>query len=296
MIRKEVKRMDAEKVSELNDIWTPSCDHSSEKRDTLIQTGLLKKMVECALISPYIKGEKALSLLIVAKPESGKSSVMKLYRENRGIVYITDCTAYGLTRDILPKIVSGEIKTIMIPDLITPLSKSDKTRKSFIAFLNNLIEEGVAKMTTYATVWSQDVNANVIAAITDEALRDGRRGWAKMGFLSRFIIFTYSYSLSTVVEILDLYSDQGIEQQNIEMKLPEENVDIELSRELADRLNPIAMKIGEQFRLYGFRAKINFRCLLKCLAYRNGRDIVTNAEFNEFLGLAGFMNFDYNTI
>jgi len=288
--------MSESEVSVFGEKWTHMFIHSSGKRETLIRTGLLRKMVECSLISPYIEGEKALSLLIVAKPESGKSSVMKQYRENRGVVYVSDCTAYGLTRDILPKIVSGETKTIMIPDLLTPLSKSDKTRKAFVAFLNNLVEEGVAKMTTYATVWNQDVNANVITAITDEALRDGRRGWAKMGFLSRFIIFTYSYSLSTVVEILSLYSQQGLEQQKFEIRLPERKINVELPKEIAEKLNPIAMKIGEQFRLYGFRAKINFRCLLKCLAYRNGREFVTEPEFDEFLELAGFMNFDFNPI
>jgi len=56
------------------------------------------------------------------------------------------------------------------------------------------------------------------------------------------------------------------------------------------------MKIGEQFRLYGLRAKINFRSLLKCLAYRNGRKAVIEAEFQEFLQLADYMNFDYNPI
>jgi len=73
------------------------------------------------------KDEKPLSLLIVAKPESGKTLVLKKYRENKGIVYLTDCTAYGLTRDILPKVISGEIRHILIADLITPLSKSAKT-------------------------------------------------------------------------------------------------------------------------------------------------------------------------
>src|SRR3989337_163698 len=107
----------------------------------LIHVGHLKRVIECALISPYIKNEKPLSLLIVAKAESGKTSTMKLYRQNKGIVYVTDCTAYGITRDILPKMVSGEIKTLMIPDLLTPLSKSTKTRMSLVAFLNNLIEE-----------------------------------------------------------------------------------------------------------------------------------------------------------
>jgi hypothetical protein len=256
----------------------------------------LKKMIECALISPYIREEKPLSLLIVAKPESGKSSAMKQYRMTQGVVYVTDCTAYGITRDILPKIVSGEVKTIMIPDLITPLSKQTKTRQSFTAFLNSLIEEGVAKITTYSTIWNKDVKANVITAVTDEALRDARHGWARMGFLSRFIVFTYSYSLSTVMEILNRYSSQGLSLKNVKVKLPKKGVAIRLPKEIADKLNPLAMRIGEQFRLYGFRAKINFRCLLKCLAYRNSRRVVDDDDFREFLKLADYMNFQYNTI
>lgn len=278
------------------DKWLPNSNHSTENKASLIGLELLKKIIECALISPYIKGEKPISLLIVAKPESGKSSVMKQYRENKGIVYLTDCTAYGITRDILPKIVSGEIKTIMIPDLLTPMSKQTKTRKGFVAFLNNLIEEGVAKMTTYATVWNKEVNANVITAITEEALRDARHGWAKMGFLSRFIVFSYSYGIQKVVEIFKRYSEGGIKQPPIDIELPEEQVDVFLPQEIADKLDAIAMKIGEQFRLYGFRAKINFRNLLKCLAYRNGRTVVTEAEFQEFLELADYMNFDFNPI
>lgn len=272
------------------------CNNSKQKDTFLIHTEPLRKIVECALISPYIKNEKPLSLLIVAKAESGKTSTMKLYRENKGVVYVTDCTAYGIQRDILPKMTSGEIKTIMIPDLITPLSKSFKTRQTFIAFLNALIEEGVVKITTYAMIWNRDVKANVVTAITDEALEDGRHEWAKMGFLSRFVIFCYSYNMSTVMQVLEHYSEHGLNNAQVKVKLPRKEVNIELPKELADRLNPIAMKIGEEFQLYGFRAKINFRCLLKCLAYRNGRRTVTEAEFKEFLELADFMNLKYNPL
>jgi Mg-chelatase subunit ChlI len=69
-----------------------------------------------------------------------------------------------------------------------------------------------------------------------------------------------------------------------------------LSKEIADALNPFAMRIGKQFELYGIRAKINFRSLLKALAYRNGKKAVTDAEFKEFLELADYMNFDFNII
>lgn len=262
----------------------------------MVKVAPLKKMIECALISPYIKNEKLLSLLIVAKAESGKTSTMRTYRENKGIVYMSDCTAYGITRDVLPKMVSGEIKTLIIPDLITPLSKATKTRNSFIAFLNNLIEEGVAKITTYATVWNKEVKANVITAVTEIALRDARHSWAKMGFLSRFIVFSYSYNISTIVEILNQYSEHGSNLGTTNINLPKRNVDVELSVAMADRLNPIAVKIGEQFNLYGIRAKINSRSLLKCLAYRNKSKMVSEREFKEFLELADFMNFNFNPL
>jgi len=269
---------------------------SKIKENTLIHLEPLQKIIECVLISPYVKNEKPLSLLIIAKAESGKTSAMKVYRQNKGIVYVTDCTAYGLTRDILPKMVSGEVKTIMIPDLLTPLSKQTKTRKSFVAFLNNLIEEGIVKVTTYSMIWDKDVKANVITAVTDQALRDGRHEWAKMGFLSRFIIFSYSYSLSTVMEILNSYSEHGLNLETVKVKLPEKEVDIELPREIADKLNPLAVEIGRQCELYGIRAKINLRCLIKCLAYRNGRKIVTETDLKELLELADYMNLNFNPI
>jgi len=269
---------------------------SQGKDAPLVHVGLLKKTIECALISPYIKDEKPISLLIIAKAESGKTSAMKLFRQNKGIVYMTDCTAHGLTRDILPKMVSGEVKTIMIPDLLTPLSKQTKTRQSFVAFLNNLIEEGIAKITTYSTIWDREVKANVVTAVTDEALRDGRHQWAKIGFLSRFIIFSYSYAISTVMDILNRYSEHGLKMDNVKIQLPDEEVDIVLSKEIADRISPIAMKVGEQFKLYGIRAKINFRSLLKALAFRNGRKAVTESEFREFLELTDYMNFNFNPI
>jgi hypothetical protein len=152
---------------------------SPDKKNTLLHLTPLSKIIECALISPYIKNEKPLSLMIVAKPEHGKTSAMKLYRQIKSVAYVTDCTAYGLTRDYLPKMASGEIKTLMIPDLLTPLSKSAKTRQTFVAFLNNLIEEGIVKITTYAQIWTQDANCNVVTAVTDQALKDGRHNGQK---------------------------------------------------------------------------------------------------------------------
>ena len=109
-------------------------------------------------------------------------------------------------------------------------------------------------------------------------------------------MFSYSYDISTVMEILNQYSEHELSIEEAKIQLPEKEVTIELPKEFADKLNPIAMKVGEQFKLYGIRAKINFRCLLKCLAYRNRKKTVGEEEFKEFLELANFMNFDFNQI
>lgn len=270
------------------------------EHQSIVSLDPLKKMVECALISPYIKDEKPISLLIAAVPESGKSTVMKQYNKTRGVLYLTDCTAYGIQQNYLPSIVSGETKTIMISDLITPISKATKTRKSFIAFLNNLTEEGVGKIATYAHVRrsGEDARANVITAITRGCLGDARHGWDKMGFLSRFIVFSYSYSNDSVNSIMSRYSEQGLAEKSkkIKLKLPRRSMKVELPFEIADRIDPIAKTVGSDYNLYGFRAKINFRCLLKCLSSRNKRKTVTEADFQEFLELTRFLNFEYNPI
>jgi hypothetical protein len=230
------------------DEWNKLFEPPKGRRDRCLDT--LERTVEATLYSAYVKDEKPLSLLIVAKPESAKTLVLKKYRENKGIVYLTDCTAYGLIRDILPKVVSGEIRHILIADLITPLSKSAKTRQSLVAFLNNLIEEGVAKMTTYATVWEKEVRCGLVSAITDDALKDGRHEWAKMGFLSRMFIFSYSYPISAVYKIFDsLIEDKSGIDEKVKLRFPNHPKEIVVPKPIAEKLIPISMKVGESMKL-----------------------------------------------
>jgi hypothetical protein len=146
-------------------------------------------------------------------------------------------------------------------------------------------------------VWDKEVNANVITAVTEQAIADGRHEWAKLGFLSRFVVFSYKYSLTAVTDIMRQYTIHGINNDNERpMKLPKKSINIGLPESIAEKLNPIAMKIGEQFHLYGIRAKINLRSVLKALAYRNGRSTVSEHDFDELLELADYMNFNYNII
>lgn len=48
-------------------------------------------------------------------------------------------------------------------------------------------------------------------------------------------------------------------------------------------------------QIYGIRSKINFRGLLKALALRNQKAVVTESEYEEFLALSEYMDIPSHT-
>jgi hypothetical protein len=84
----------------------------------------LLEMIRLTLLTAYIKGvPKPNSLLIIARPESGKTEALKKFTVNKNAAYLTDVTGFGIQRDWLTKIEAGEVRYIMIPDLLKPLSR-----------------------------------------------------------------------------------------------------------------------------------------------------------------------------
>jgi hypothetical protein len=109
-------------------------------------------------------------------------------------------------------------------------------------------------------------------------------------------MYSYSYDASTVHAILQSYSHRGLINRSKCIEFPKDSVKVALDPLIADRLDPLAVRIGEGFGIYGIRAKINLRSLIKALAYLNGRDAVQVADFDELLRLVDYMNFKYNPL
>jgi hypothetical protein len=108
---------------------------------------------------------------------------MKKFAICKNVAYLSDVTAFGVQRDLLAKIESGEVRHIMIPDLLQPLSRKESTVNSFITMMNSLIEEGVSAMTTYATpglvTFKKPVKVGLMTAITSDEFNDNRHNWKK---------------------------------------------------------------------------------------------------------------------
>jgi len=260
----------------------------------------LVDMITLTLYTAYLKDSKANSLLIIAKPESGKTEVMKKFIANKNVAYISDATAFGIERDYIPKIETGEIRHIIIPDLLKPLSRKESTVKTFITMMNALIEEGIASVATYAShrVSDKHVKCGIITAITDQELRDQRHSWGRVGFLSRVIPFSYSYSIESVKKIFEyIVGLDYLEEQDIELKhIPKDDRKIKLPRRFAQAILPSTTTIAQASHAYGFRLQKQFQTLLQASALERGRSSVNSKDVDRILHLMNWVNFDVHPI
>jgi len=256
--------------------------------------------IELVIWSGLIKDEKPLSLMIVASAESGKTQALMKYNINDGIAYMTDCTAFGLQRDIIPLVEKGEIKHIMIPDLLKPLSRKQSTVNTFVTFLNALIEEGIADILTYVSQPTRKIKGlkcGLITSITADELKDQRHRWVSMGFLSRCLPFSYSYSQKTVKEIFDyIMSEKYQEESKIKLKLPKKPKDIKISKRFAEKVKPFSYAFAEPNKVYGFRFQTQLQVLMKANALRNKRKAVNNKDYKKVEDLMNHLNLNYKAL
>jgi hypothetical protein len=261
----------------------------------------LVDMITLTIYTAYIKNvPKPNSLLIVARPESGKTEAMKKFVVNKNIAYLSDATAFGIERDYLSKIESGEIRHIIMPDLLKPLSRKESTVKTFITMMNGLIEEGIASVATYATrrITEEHVKCGIITAITDSELRDQRHNWGRIGFLSRIVPFSYSYGIESVKKIFDhILGLDYLSESNIELKgIPRQDKEIRLPLRYAQAILPSTTTIAQAQHAYGFRLQKQFQALLQASALESSRPAVISTDVERVLHLMNWVNFDENPI
>lgn len=267
----------------------------------MIELETLTVMIMLTLYTAYLKNvQKPNSLLIIAKPESGKTEALKKFIPNKNVAYLSDVTAFGIERDYLPKIETGEIRHIIIPDLLKPLSRKESTVKTFITCMNALIEEGVSSVSTYATrrTSEKQVKCGIITAITGDELRDQRHNWGRIGFLSRIVPFSYSYGMQTVRKVFDsILGLDYLAEYNIELKrIPKQDREIRLPRKYAQAILPSTTTIAQAQETYGFRLQKQFQALMQASALERGRKAVNSVDVDRVLHLMNWVNFDENPI
>lgn len=270
----------------------------------MIGTKQLEYLLKLALLTSYIKDERPVSVLIAARVESGKTELLRKLSECRGIVYLNDATAYGIQKAYIQDIADGKVRTIVIPDLITPLSRSPDTVETFVSFLNGLIEEGIAEVATYAMQLKVKlpVRCNVITSIAKEHLFDQRHRWSKIGFLSRVVPISYEYAPSTVYGIMQSIADREYHSEGdfANLELPESNIEVKLPQSISQQIAAFAPQVVDSGhfadKMYGFRLQKQLQTLCMANTIYKGRTEATSEDFNTVKELGDFMNLRFKQI
>jgi hypothetical protein len=286
--------------------------YTKKGRNELIKLEKPTKLLELVLYSAYIKGEPPVSVLLTALPEAGKTELVMRFAENKGCVVLSDCTAFGIMRDYGKKIKDGDIRHLIIPDLVKPLSRGKDTVHGLISFFNSLIEEGVLGISTYAeTIIPKDsqtdkVKCGLIGTLARGILEDGRHQWGKMGFMSRLVPISYDYSTSTIMQIHSAIAKQEYHENTpIIVKLPDSDVEIILESQEADelvKLTTALVGLGQSGsssnpeKVYGFRLQKQLQRLAMANALKNCRDRVVAEDVEQIIDLSAYINLNYNQI
>ena len=259
-------------------------------------------MIKLTILTAYIKNvPKPNSLILIAKPESAKTEVMKRFPVTKGIAYLSDVTAFGIQRDLYSKMESGEVRHIMIPDLLRPLSRKESTVASLITSLNQLVEEGIFAVSTYATPglvsYKNPVKVGIITAITSDEFFDNRHKWKKKGFLSRIVPFSFSYGMRTIKRVFEsILGLEYVEGKTINLNIPKKDVEVKLPRKYASSILPSTCTIAKAQGVYGFRLQKQFQALLQASALDRNRRTVNASDVDRVLHLMNWVNFDEKPI
>ena len=255
----------------------------------MIKMEKINELISSCLWTGYIKDITPVSMILIAKPEMGKTEVLKQYKFNKGCIYINDITAWGIVKKVFPRIVRGEnVHHIIIPDFLNPLSKQKATSGAFIQFMSSLIEEGILDVKTYGidateilSALNKEIKCGLITAVTKEKFYQKRKLWKDIGFMSRLVPVTYNYSITTLIQILSsIYKEEYMIEKLLDLNFPDNKIDIKGNEEYNRKLNQIVIKIATKVGLEGLRLQKSYQGLMKGHALMNKRTEVNIYDYN----------------
>jgi hypothetical protein len=259
-------------------------DYFIDKKSKPI-TEILKRIIA----SGFIKNARPLSCLLIAPVGAGKTTTLLKFSTNKNIMALSDVTPYGLTK-LLSEIKMKGIKHLIIYDLVEPMSRGRASVNNLIGFFNSLIEEGIFKISTAFIEVKEPINLGLITCTTEKEMKDKRRGWLGIGFISRLIPISFDYTSTDIIQILEDLAKQKIRDISFEeLKIKEK--DIKENETIFNQLIPYAQDMILEGEL-PFRKLEQLKILLMSNALLRNDDKVIQEDFDWFKSIVTYLNYD----
>jgi len=303
-------------ISRAKILLSPTHKFATENLSKVKHLDILLRHFLYLLYSAYLKDEEAISGLIYAWQERGKSTVV-LSVKHSGFLVEDDITAYGLSRRLNELVKDDTLKQyhhLLIPDLEKVSSRTRTVKNELRSFLQTLMWDGVQRVDTYNIHLDLPYRLKmaVIACVTPDVFNE-KSAFRRLGFLSRLLPFSFDYDNDAINEILEfigtleedklrIQTIKVLGKKKAQITIPEHYLNLlgNSSRILAKTIdNFCPYKKGDEQRLIGARAKRILTCYLKSICLTNGnneRTTVNEEDWQEFETMFQYFNFNMENL
>lgn len=221
---------------------------------------LVREVIECVILTGRLKEHDPVSCLLIASPESGKTSVV-LEKECACMVALTDCTGRGLQELCKMK---PEITHICINDLVAVTAHKSSVSRYTMAMLNALTEEGIMATAFPGSVEQfKNGRRGIIASIPTTMAKDRRQWWNKSGLSSRMIPFAFKHSDDLNIRIkAEITKDRNtVQKKRRVFCIPAAHIKVHIPPHHAKTIQALAETVSTRLSEEGYRRLKQFRAL-----------------------------------
>lgn len=291
----------------------------------MINTHKLQKIVECAVLTGYVKNKSGIvSIFFIADAESGKSQMITNLRDYKKTSYNNDLSFKPLIENLIPLAEADKLSHILIPDFINVISHK-KASDSLIPLLNSLMEEGVTKISFYGSVreFSKLIRIGLVTGITKALFNSKIVTWKNNGFLTRMIPITYAHSSITKIKVHTSIKNNEYTKEDFKIKdfnmFELETFIVNIPENIADQIQILGQSLVTQnktyllkgrtgkdwdinLKRYGYRLHKQLRTLIQGIHLYNMTEDkpieseVNEEDINDLLELTNFFNFNFTEI
>lgn len=270
---------------------------------------LVQEVLELACYTSFVEGIKPVSVLLCSASENGKTSMMGKFKQNEGVYWLSDATAFGIISGLFDSKKYVHTHHMVISDLNIPLQRDLNTANMFMGLLMSLCYEGVQEIQTYhiKLALKEPVTIGVLAGITPDVLKRKRKAWLETGAIRRFLPLSYDFTGNMVSKIFEDIQHKK-SSLNGHVSLDEWHglkVHITLPPEMAKQFESTARKLahevstldaGSATPLKGFTYQEQLQSLAMAHAVRRKSLTVEQQDIDGVLMCSPFINYKCKSI
>ena len=255
---------------------------------------LIEELVQSVAISHLIKDGDRVSLLLLADPENGKTTVAASAKCDH-VEFVSVITGRSILKAIKEK---PSLEYLIFNDL-SCIRALSQTASNLLIVLLNQITRGEKGSVAFAGGPPEQIEREIgiVGCLPMTIFSDHRSRWKEIGFVSRMLPFAYGYSETLIMEIKDSIDYRPAQRKNEYDKLSRRiskikkiQIPIRIKSNHVSFVRKLADERASELGQMGIRLLKNYHTLVKAHALLFQRKIVNESDLRFLMDVDSFIS------